>query len=65
MNKEELLALFVKAAEKQEKALDSEFGGWGHSIFCNYSQGDGTSCNCGIKDMIHALRMYRENKERS
>lgn len=53
------LDLFHKAAIKQEKTLHSEFGGWGHSMFCNAPTdiGFGTGrCNCGVTDMLHALK---------
>ncbi len=61
MTDKEILELFVKAAERQEQTLTSEWGGWGHSIYCNNSSGKGTSCNCGVTNMLHALRIYRAN----
>ena len=56
-----LLADFVQAARKQEKAIHSEFGGWGHALWCNYQRDEGNGngrCNCGVSDMLTALRNY-------
>lgn len=63
-----LLADFVAAARKQERSIHSEFGGWGHAIWCNFQRdiGNGGRCNCGVSDMLTALVKYDSaNAERS
>lgn len=58
--KDEVLAMFIKAAEKQKRSLDSA---WGHAIFCNYPSDIGNGygrCNCGISDMLTALKEYQK-----
>lgn len=56
-----LLMDFVRAARKQERVLHSNLAVWGHSVFCNYQTDDGNGeghCNCGVSDMLTALRKY-------
>lgn len=61
MSIDDLLEAFVKAARKQEKAIHSEVGGWGHALWCNYQRDIGNGegrCNCGVSDMLSALQKY-------
>ena len=63
---ERLLQQFVRAAEKQELALHSEFGGWGHSVYCNYQSDIGNGegrCNCGLSDMLTCLKAYQKAQD--
>ena len=54
----DLLNSFIEAARKQKRSPHSDFGGWGHSLFCNYQRDNGNGngrCNCGVADMLSAL----------
>jgi hypothetical protein len=55
---EKLLKKFVAAARKQEKAIHG--GSWNHAAFCNFptDTGNGSGCNCGLSDMLFALKEY-------
>lgn len=55
----EVLQLFVKAAQKQKRSMS--YGAWGHSVVCNYQRDEGNGegrCNCGVADMLTALNAY-------
>ena len=58
------LALFLKAARIQRDMLKTGF--WSHAVVCNYPRADGSTddkghCNCGVADMLKALRVYEED----
>lgn len=55
----ETFELFLKAAQKQQKTLGEP--SWGHSLFCNYRNGD-EKCNCGVADLQTALQRYNDEQ---
>lgn len=52
------LAGFLAAARKQRAA---ELGKYGHAAHCNFPRPEGNGlgrCNCGISDLLSALKAY-------
>lgn len=62
MNSVTLLEQFVKEAARKQRAALQE-GGWGHAIWCNMQTEKVAKCNCGIADVMMALKAFEKNEE--
>lgn len=62
MNDDEILKRLIEGARKIKYLFNEEL--LHHVIICNFQSPNGNGngrCNCGITDLIYALKMYDQN----